>query len=94
MSNPNGNCAGARLPDAPPGISPQRLADPNYTGSFADGRVLVAYDPDSRTGGLYLAEFGYWRLYTPIDVSAFMEISARIVGIIQTFPVGASPVVN
>ena len=78
------------LPESPPpGIRAEAFADPNFTGTFANGALLVVYDPVTRTGGLYHAAHGYWRLWTPVLMSEFAEVAE--VAVAAAIKAGALP---
>ena len=60
----------------PPGISAAVLQDAQLCRRY--GRVVTAFDPQSRCGGVYNIEAREWALYWPITLEAFADRAARI----------------
>ena len=59
-----------RIPP-PPHIRPEWLSVPDRTIMDTSGTVLVTYDPQTRTGGVYRIEAGLWLLNGPLSLAEF-----------------------
>lgn len=60
----------------PPGIRAEVLQDAGLCRRY--GRVVTAFDPQSRCGGVYHIAQRQWALYWPITLEGFAERAAKI----------------